>query len=151
MSTLRFSLPHTSHRVNTCRINKHLCTMTCWHQVFHCDVNPSNILVNTATSEILLVDWACSRQEASQTSKVSDCGASHHEYLNGTDYPLLKCICMYQIHMHDTDLAFVWCQSNALRNFYALSFKAGKTRLHLEPNKLDMDLFVQARVHHMCL
>ena len=63
------------------------------HEVFHCDINPSNILVpalsrgdtsvttdppvtgdtsvpGAAATGSLLVDWACSRQQASLHSKV---------------------------------------------------------------------------------
>ncbi|EKX42991.1 hypothetical protein GUITHDRAFT_140845 [Guillardia theta CCMP2712] len=61
-------------------------------EIFHCDVNPSNILLDSEQEggdshhSILLVDWACSRQEASLKSKVTNGKRGHYqpgEMMNG--------------------------------------------------------------------
>mmetsp|Transcript_17433 Transcript_17433/g.40661 ORF Transcript_17433/g.40661 Transcript_17433/m.40661 type:complete len:173 (-) Transcript_17433:87-605(-) len=40
------------------------------HQVYHCDVNPTNVLANEQGG-VLLVDWACARMEP-QSKKVTN-------------------------------------------------------------------------------
>ncbi len=113
--------------------------------MFHCDVNPSNILVNTDTSEILLVDWACSRQEASQTSKVSDCRRRDYSYSNTHDCSMLVYMIYMQILTQCRSLGFLfWAnKAKALQDFDSL--------FNLKQRNWGTCLLVQAWADHLRL